>query len=341
VTNVNEAASRLLGVAQVGGDSSPLAPADAAVRASLERMRDHVLAGHGVYQARGLEEAVCVRDEGGERTLLPGAAPVYGEGGEVAGAAVVLRDVTRLRRADELKNDLVAFVAHEFRTPLTSLQMAIHLCAEQVVGPLTEKQADLMFAARQDCERLTDIVEDLLDVSSMQEGELGLNRVPIAAEALAQAAVDSHAEEAAAKEVSLKSELLPDTGEVLADAERVRLIFDNLVGNAIRFAPKGGEVFLRGRREEAFVRFEVCDGGPGIPKEHQALVFEKFYRAPGERSQGKGLGLYIARQIVQGHGGAIGVESEPGHGTTFWFTLPLAVTRTTPGSPPAPAPTPE
>jgi len=265
--------------------------------------------------------------EGGERCFLPSASPVYGEEGEVAGAAIVLRDVTRLRRADELKNDLVAFVAHEFRTPLTSLQMAIHLCAEQVVGPLTEKQADLLFAGRQDCERLADIVEDLLDVSRMQEGVLGLNKAPVAAEALAEAAVASHAEEATAKSVLLTSELLPSTGAVLADGERVRLVFDNLLGNALRFAPAGGAVAVRGKRDGDAVRFEIHDTGPGIPKEHQPLVFEKFYRAPGARAEGAGLGLFIARQIVQAHGGAIGVESEPGSGTTFWFTLPLAEAR--------------
>src|SRR5438105_15895124 len=102
---------------------------------------------------------------GGERYYLLRASPVYDEQGRITGATAILQDVTRLRRFDELKNDLLATVAHEFRTPLTSLRMAIHLCIEGTVGPLTEKQADLLHAAREDCERLQSIVDDLLNLS--------------------------------------------------------------------------------------------------------------------------------------------------------------------------------
>ncbi|WP_275902343.1 histidine kinase dimerization/phospho-acceptor domain-containing protein, partial [Myxococcus vastator] len=122
----------------------------------------------------------------------------YGETGEVVGATVILQDVTRLRRFDELKNDLVATVAHEFRTPLTSLRMALHLVTEGVVGPVTEKQADLLFAAREDCERLQGIVDDLLDLSRIQAGQLQLELRRVPAEVLVDAAME--AQRAAAEE---------------------------------------------------------------------------------------------------------------------------------------------
>ena len=110
----------------------------------------------------------------GDRYFLPRGAPVYETRGVVVGATVILQDVTRLRRFEELKNDLVATVAHEFRTPLTSLRMAVHLCTEQAAGPLTDKQAELLHAARDDCDRLQGMVDDLLDLSRIESGPGGI-----------------------------------------------------------------------------------------------------------------------------------------------------------------------
>jgi len=320
--SANAAAGTLLRVS-LDAPGSPLAAVEPEVRAAFDRLRAHVFAGKGAYVPKGFDEALRHPGPDGDRYLSPRAAPVYGEEGQVAGAAVVLSDVTRLRRADELKNDLVAFVAHEFRTPLTSLQMAVHLCAEEMAGPVTEKQADLLFAAREDCERLQAIVNDLLDVSRVHEGRIELALAAVDCEQLTAPVVAGHAESASDKGIALTSEVLPGTGLVLADTERVRLVFDNLVGNALRYTPRGGGVVLRARVVEDQVRFEVADTGPGIPKEQQALVFEKFYRLPGTQPQGAGLGLFIAREIVRAHQGAVGVDSEPGKGATIWFTLPL------------------
>jgi len=125
--------------------------------------------------------------------------------------------------------------------------------------------------------------------------------------------------------------------EVFADSDRLQLVFTNLLGNALRYAPEGSEVVVRATSEvgdggddgvsasstaERFLRFEVIDHGPGIPVEHQEALFEKFFRVPGSPSGGAGLGLFIARGIVQAHGGRIGVTSQPGQGATFWFTIP-------------------
>lgn len=320
--NANAAAAAILKVAPEATD--PFAAVPPAPRAVLERMRAHVFSGKGPYLPKGYDDAVRVATPEGERHLAPRAAPVYGGEREVSGVAVILSDVTRLLRADELKNDLVAFVAHEFRTPLTSLQMAVHLCAEEMAGPVTEKQADLLFAAREDCERLQAIVNDLLDVSRVHEGKIDLALSALDVEALARQAVAEHSAQAADRGIALSTDVLPDAGRVLADASRVRLVFDNLVSNALRYTPEGGKVTIHATPEKDQVRFEVADTGPGIPKEQQALVFEKFYRLPGTQPQGAGLGLFIAREIVRAHQGAVGVVSEPGQGATIWFTLPLA-----------------
>src|SRR4029077_6340939 len=155
-----------------------LAEVDPALRAVLDRVRAHVLGGSGAYVPKGMQEAVRVESPDGERRLLPRGTPVYSEQGAVIGSSIVLQDVTPLLSFGELRNDLVATVAHEFRTPLTSLHMAIHLLHEQAVGTLSEKQADLVHAAREDCERLEAIVEELLDLSRIHSGRLVLRRAP-------------------------------------------------------------------------------------------------------------------------------------------------------------------
>src|SRR5262249_37197986 len=156
----------------------------------------------------------------------------------IASTTILLQDVTRIFRFDELRSNLVATVAHEFRTPLTSMRMAIHLCAEGVVGPLTDKQADLLFAARDDCERLQTIV----DASRMQTGELVLHRAAVPAEVLLDEAVDSVRATAEGRDIRVKTEVLPGVGQVSVDRDRLHILLSNLLTNAIHHSPAGGVV---------------------------------------------------------------------------------------------------
>lgn len=322
--NVNHAAETLLGLHTDSGSKEPLKDVHASVRAVLERVRSHVLSGKGAYVPRGFEDAAQLPTLLGDRYFLPRGAPVYESRGVVVGVTVMLQDVTRLRRFEELKNDLVATVAHEFRTPLTSLRMAVHLCMEQVAGPLTDKQAELLHAAREDCDRLQSMVDDLLDLSRIESGRVELYPLPTPTSALIESAIEGHRAEAEAKGLSLSAEFpLPEI-RVLADHERISHVYSNLIGNAMRHTPKDGSVTLSAQIVKDAVRFTVADTGKGIPKEYQDRIFEKFFRVPDAGPKGTGLGLYIAQEIVRGHGGEIGVESEPGKGSTFWFTLPTA-----------------
>ena len=318
VLNVNEAAESLLRL-EAGRD--PLSRLPPQLREAIDKIRAHIFAGKGGYAPRGVEEAIRVEGEGGGRALLPRATPLYSEQGNVTGATIVLQDVTRLLRFDELKNDLVATVAHEFRTPLTSMRMAVHILLEGIVGPLNEKQLDLVGAARDDCERLQGIVEDLLDLSRIQAGKVEVSLTALPAKSILDAAVA--AREDAARDAGLKVEgdLIEPVLPVLVDPERINLVFDNLIGNAMRHSPKGGRIVVRARPDKGLVRFEVEDQGPGIPLEYQQRIFEKFFRMPGSKGEGIGLGLYISQEIVAAHGGGMGVESEAGRGSRFWFTL--------------------
>jgi signal transduction histidine kinase len=294
------------------------------LRAVLERVRGHVLGGKGAYLPKGLEEAVRVATPQGDLRLLPRGTPVYSEQGDVIGSSIVLQDVTRLLSFEELRNDLVATVAHEFRTPLTSLRMAVHLLTEQAAGPVSEKQADLLFAAREDCERLQSIVDELLDLSRIQGGKLELRTVDADVESLARKAVEAQHSAAEAAHVELRCEVIPGQGDVRVDPDRIALVFANLLGNAIRHSPRDGVVRVRARADDARVRFEVADQGPGIPREYRQAIFDKYFQVPETKSGGAGLGLFIAREIVRAHGGDIGVEDEPGGGALVWFSVPRA-----------------
>ncbi len=325
----NRAAERILHVTVEEPSGAPMMRAEPQIRAVVERVRAKVMADEAGYAPAGFDEAVRVSppgNDGNDVFLLPRASRVNTEQGGLVGVTVILQDVTRVLRFDELKNNLVATVAHEFRTPLTSLRMAVHLCAEETVGPLNEKQLDLMQAARQDTERLQQIVDDLLDLSRIQAGRMELHRRKVSVESLIREAVVPFAQTARDKNLTLKTELYPGLGEIEVDTERMQLVLANLLGNAVRYTPGGGLIVARGRRTDATVLIEVEDNGPGIPKQYQTAVFDKFFRMPGSGSGGAGLGLYIAKEITIAHGGHLNLASEPGHGTTFTIELPALAT---------------
>jgi two-component system, NtrC family, sensor histidine kinase KinB len=322
VQSLNRAAEELFRMAPGAGAGTPLHALDPAVRERVEAIRTHVLSGKGAVVSRSFDEAVRVDLQDGPHRLLPRATALYSEEGAVTGVTVVLQDVTRLVRFDELKNDLVATVAHEFRTPLTSLRMAIHMCAEEAAGPLTTQQADLMAAARQDCERLQGIVDDILDLSRIQAGRIELHARAVDPAALAQQAIQKVDAAARAGTVELILEEPPQPFVLEVDPERIGVVLDNLLGNAVRHTPPGGRVNVRVRRTTDGARFEVQDSGEGIPPQYLERIFERFFQVPGSKRGGVGLGLHISREVVRAHGGEMGATSEVGKGSTFWVTLP-------------------
>jgi signal transduction histidine kinase len=206
--------------------------------------------------------------------------------------------------------------------------MAIHLCAEGIAGALTEKQADLLFTARDECERLQTIVDELLAASRLSAGKLVLHRATVPVEALVDGIVAAMRPTAEARQVQLRAQAMPGLGDVSVDREQLNIVLSNLVTNAINHSPVGGAVTLGGRRLDGVIEVEVRDEGPGLAKEYQSAVFEPHFQAPGGRHGSAGLGLTIAKRVVEEHGGEIGVESDPGSGARFWFRLPAAVPKT-------------
>lgn len=319
VLDVNQAGESVLGLG-----NKPLAELDREVLASIERARTHVAAGKGPYHPRGFEESITIAGIDGDRHFLTRATPVADESGGITGVTVVLQDVTRARLIDELGNDLVATVAHELRTPLTSLLMAVHMCLEHAAGPLTDKQADLLYTAREDCQRMQSMVDALLDLARIRSGRIELKREPVSPETLIQSAIEGHQKSAEEKDIAIETEVATELAELVVDRQRIQLVLSNLLTNALRHTPRGGSVTLRVQKGSGDrVRFDVADTGEGIPEDYRDLIFDKFVRVPGRSSGGAGLGLSICRDIIQAHGGNIGADETPGGGATVWFEIPV------------------
>lgn len=243
---------------------------------------------------------------------------------EHTGVALILNDVTQVHEQEEMKRGVISTVSHQLKTPLTSLQMSIHLLLEEKLGSLNEKQVELLMAAREDSDRLVNIITDLLDLSRIESEKAGLSLTTHSPSALVRDSIDPFLIEAKDKGITVAYEVPDSLPDVLVDSVRIKNVFDNLLSNALRFTMPGGRVTIRAHEEGGFVRFSVEDTGAGIPAEHIANLFDRFYRVPGQEKQsGVGLGLSIVKEIVEAHGGEVSVRSEQGKGSIFEFTLPL------------------
>jgi signal transduction histidine kinase len=260
----------------------------------------------------------------GNRAFSLSAARAVDRSGTAVGTVIVLRDVTELRRGERDRGELVAKLTHELRTPLTSAVMAIGLLAD---GGLDAKQKQLVELLRADISRLKALSDNLNEMARAQLAGVELSKEPIQIAELVEGAMAPFQLQAKERGIKLVIEVTKNLPSIPADPNKLPWVLTNLCGNALRYTPAGGSVTVRVRAEGPSMLFEVVDTGPGIPREQQARIFEKFSQRWTPAGVGMaGLGLYIAREIVEAHGGMIGVESEPGRGSRFFFRLPLART---------------
>ncbi len=309
----NEAAQRLFGLHPEGriGDST----------GKIGEFYNQALGNERPVRAQGFDAAMQVFQEGRERFFLPEAIPIVDEFRQMVGVTLVLRDVTRLRQLDEAKSGLIATVAHELKTPLTSVRLAFHVLLEEKIGPLTPKQAEILAAGSQDAERLQHIISNLLDMGRMEAGRADLKLQPVSVDQLLLQATEGVRTAFTDKGVTLAMEVGGDVPPVVVEAERLQHVFVNLLNNALRSTPPGGTVQVTARPAGDMVSFSVADTGAGIPAEYLPQIFEKFFRVPGQETSDTGLGLAIAKEIIEAHGGRIEAASQVGQGTTITFTL--------------------
>ncbi len=229
----------------------------------------------------------------------------------------------RLQRSEELRRRMIQDIAHELRTPLTVIQGNLQAILDGVFEPTPETIASI----HEESLLLSRLIHDLRELSLAEAGELPLHKQRVDLREVVRRAATAVQPRLEAKGVELRLELPEEPLPAEIDPQRIRQVLLNLLSNAERYTPEGGRIALRAERRGGEIRVSVSDSGPGIPPEDLPYVFERFWRGDKARTRssgGTGLGLAIAKQLVEAHGGKIEVESAPGRGATFMFTLPLA-----------------
>ena len=245
--------------------------------------------------------------------------------GVIPGVVLLLRDITRLRELDRLKSEFVMTASHELRTPLTSLNMAVNLLRESAGTKLTDQERALLEACHEDVQRLRALVNDLLDLSKIEAGKVELAFEPVQPRFLGDQALSVIKAQADSKGIELTLGVPEDLPAVTADPHKIVWVLVNLLANAVRYTKAGGHISLQGEQVGNQVQLAVTDDGEGIPFDLQPRIFDKFVHGkPRDGGGGSGLGLAICREIVKAHRGAIWLDSIPGKGSTFTFTLPVA-----------------
>jgi two-component system, OmpR family, phosphate regulon sensor histidine kinase PhoR len=238
------------------------------------------------------------------------------------GVVCVLRDTTDVARVEKTRRDFIANVSHELRTPLTSLLGYTETLLDESPDAKAREFLEIM---RRNAQRMTRLTEDLLTLARVESGEYALQRSPVSARQVLKDAQVAFNELARARGLTIEIAESPEI-QVFADRDAIHQVFANLLDNALKYAPGTKKLEIGAAEKSDKLEFYVRDFGPGIPSEHLPRLFERFYRVDKARSReagGTGLGLAIVKHIILNHGGEIGVNSELGHGSVFWFRLPI------------------
>ncbi len=260
-------------------------------------------------------------------------SPIGDKTGAVSGFLHLAKDITekkryehRLKELDRLKSDFVSNVSHELRTPLTAIKGSVDNMLDGITGTMNEKQTRYLTRVKSNADRLTRLINDLLDLSRIEAGKIDLKPANLALVSLAQEIADNIRPVAVEKLISLEVAAADGGTTAWADRDKIIQVLMNLIGNAVKFTPERGKVTVAVHKNGArWVEISVADTGPGILPEEASRIFDRFYQiaqAGKQKAKGTGLGLAICKALVEMHGGKIWMESEVGKGSTFSFTLP-------------------
>ncbi len=295
--------------------------ADAVDRSFVEVVRHHSLVELWRRSVATERQQTLTFETSPDRSFIQAiATPLEKE--LIGSTLLVYQDLTRVRKLETVRRDFVSNVSHELRTPLASLKALTETLQE---GALEDPPAARRFLQRMDTEidNMTQMVRELLELSRIESGKIPLNLQPVDPCGLIEAAVERMQLQAERAGIEIQNECFEPLPQVRADAERIEQVLVNLMHNAVKFTPQGGKIALGARPELGKVTFFVRDTGVGIAHKDLARIFERFYKADQSRSGGgTGLGLSIARHTIEAHEGRIWAESEPGKGSTFYFSLP-------------------
>jgi PAS domain S-box-containing protein len=244
------------------------------------------------------------------------------------GDVIILRNVTSYKALDVAKTNFISTLSHEFKTPISAIQMGVDLLRKQELGTLTEEQQSLLSGIEEDAGRLLKISGEILNLSQVETGKIQLDLSPVNPKMMLEKAIAMNKRSAEQKGIKLVTDFPDHLPDVVADLEKTSWVLSNLIGNAIRYSYDQSSVLLSLREEEDVVRFAVKDTGQGIAPQFIDKVFDRYFRIPGTKKEGTGLGLAISKELIEAQGGHIDVQSEYGAGSTFSITLPV---QNTPG----------
>ncbi len=287
---------------------------------ALERLKGYILKDLAEVKKGAKVREVKVRDR-----ILDVVTTPLGFEEEPEGAVAVLRDVTKAREVERMKNELISNVSHELRTPLTTVKEFVAILLDGLAGDLTDDQKEYLHIVRSNIERLARIVSDLLDISRLESGSIQLNSEPVSVGRTVRQAADTLRPSMEEAGISFRIDLPAGFPPAYGDSDRISQIFLNLISNAIKHTPPGGEVVVRGRELPRKLELSVTDTGEGIPEDRLKQVFDRFLqlgRMPGPGAKGIGLGLAIVKELVKMHKCKVWVESNLGEGSRFCFTIP-------------------
>ncbi|MBD1394804.1 PAS domain-containing protein [Mucilaginibacter glaciei] len=287
----------------------------------IDKVNHAMRAAIDTHESFDIEYIINPLDGSKPRWLKSTGKAYYDDEGQVITMSGTMMDITQRKEKDQQKDDFISIASHELKTPVTSLKAALQLLDKMKGNPSPVMLPKLVEQSNRSMDKISTLIEDLLNLSRMNEGQLKLEKSRFSVQELLDQCCNH-------VRVAGKYELITQGDEdvvVFADEHRVDQVIVNMVNNAVKYAPNSLKIILDIEKQEKAVKISVTDTGPGIPKEKQEHLFERYYRtdAAGYQNSGLGLGLYISAEIVRKHGGEIGVDSEVGKGTTFWFTLPL------------------
>ncbi len=241
-------------------------------------------------------------------------------------ATTIIRSFERLAEANRMKSEFVSIVSHQLRSPLTNLKWVIELILSGKINPLSEKQLEYFKILKENSDRMRELVSDLLIVSRIEQGKLPLRQEKIFLKDLIKKIIKDSEILAQAANVKIEFKAEKNLPQILTDSSQLKLVIENLLNNAIRYAKGKGRVEINLEKKNKNLHFEIKDKGVGIPKDDQKYIFQKFFRSANalrHQTEGSGLGLFISKSIIEKLKGKIGFESQEDVGSTFWFTLSI------------------
>ena len=242
------------------------------------------------------------------------------------GQVIMLRNITPFKELDLAKTNFMGTVSHEFKTPISSIQMGIQLLENKQIGSLNLEQRELLNGIKDDTIRLLKITGELLNITQVESGSIQINMLPSEVKQIIDYAIKANRAAADQKQISIKVSIDDSAKMVLADSEKTAWVLTNIISNAIRYTYENGKVEVIVRSENNKVKFSITDTGQGIQIQYLSKIFDRYFRVPGSQKEGTGLGLSISKEFIEAQGGQISVESEYGVGSTFTFILNSADT---------------